>query len=576
MHPCVSKLKLGYHCFVALILSLLPLSSCSTPNYTFHLISNITPTPNDASFVYGVTGFVKRDANLRVGPGTDFVVTGSANIEMPITVIGTNVKRDWYLLDNEKWIAASLVDLPIDQISEIPVSSMFLIGSVTKSANLRAGPGTNFAVVGGASPEDLVTIVGMNTGYDWYLLDSGKWIAAFLVTITTGQRSHIPVASIPEQENFVKATLKKAQDTFSSQEEEMSSEQQERINTRESEQETWYETYDQREQTRNQIKALELDIQSLEDSKDQVTAADAADGLRIEQIEQDINKAKQSLADAEQEYSLLKNQLDSAQEKLDALDNEITRGEQKLRNVKAQHSEERRRLKAIQSNFMSRPTIENFRAVTSIDMEEEIPLPPIPQFDLPPPRTSASIIVPFDRLHTDNTTIYLSDIDRIIINALEGGGYAEKSYYSVPDGFAIVTRLEQIHDDGTPLDGPDRWSTEVAPLRDFSITKYFKALFSAPRGYFRIIVFVVTPHPFSQTTASVSRSEAINWLFEGITNKLPHSIGEREYTSMYTSTALIYQFEQKGHEGNVGLQIDGVPTGRQHLERSNLWFALSQ
>ena len=40
----------------------------------------------------------------------------------------------------------------------------------------------NFAVVGGAKPGQVVTILGSNPAGDWYQIGEGEWIAAFLVS----------------------------------------------------------------------------------------------------------------------------------------------------------------------------------------------------------------------------------------------------------------------------------------------------------------------------------------------------------------------------------------------------------
>lgn len=49
------------------------------------------------------------------------------------------------------------------------------------NANLRAGPGTGFEVVGSVVAADPLDVVATNEAGDWYLLASGAWIAAFLV-----------------------------------------------------------------------------------------------------------------------------------------------------------------------------------------------------------------------------------------------------------------------------------------------------------------------------------------------------------------------------------------------------------
>jgi len=56
-------------------------------------------------------------------------------------------------------------------------------GVVTTNANLRAGPGTTYARVGGVKAGDAVQVLSCNTGCTWYKLDGGQWIAASLVEL---------------------------------------------------------------------------------------------------------------------------------------------------------------------------------------------------------------------------------------------------------------------------------------------------------------------------------------------------------------------------------------------------------
>jgi len=55
-------------------------------------------------------------------------------------------------------------------------------GNVSTNANLRSGPGTTYSIAGSAKAGTTLKIVGCNTACDWFQLDNGKWIAAFLVT----------------------------------------------------------------------------------------------------------------------------------------------------------------------------------------------------------------------------------------------------------------------------------------------------------------------------------------------------------------------------------------------------------
>lgn len=50
-----------------------------------------------------------------------------------------------------------------------------------RNANLRAGPGTNYAIVGSVQRADQLDLVGRTGDGSWYQLRDGRWIAAFLV-----------------------------------------------------------------------------------------------------------------------------------------------------------------------------------------------------------------------------------------------------------------------------------------------------------------------------------------------------------------------------------------------------------
>ncbi len=58
-------------------------------------------------------------------------------------------------------------------------------GTILNAANLRGGPGTNFAVVNSAASGDAVTVISCNSACDWYELSTGSWVAAFLVNLST-------------------------------------------------------------------------------------------------------------------------------------------------------------------------------------------------------------------------------------------------------------------------------------------------------------------------------------------------------------------------------------------------------
>jgi hypothetical protein len=207
---------------------------------------------------------------------------------------------------------------------------------------------------------------------------------------------------------------------------------------------------------------------------------------------------------------------------------------------------------------------------------EQLYISKCPKFPWPPPQASATVIIPSDFVRKPTSaTILISDVVQKFKVAFDLCGYVEKSYYAVPDGFAIVTRLEQINHDGTPKKGKSRWAMEIQPVRNFSLEEYLRALFLARAGYYRIIVFIFTPHPFSQSDAIIKPDEAKVWLSGGL-NVLPHSISEKEYLQEYVCTALIYEFEQHNAEKRPEIKIPGRLTGETHLMKANLWQALEK
>jgi hypothetical protein len=57
----------------------------------------------------------------------------------------------------------------------------FIEVTVNEAANLREGPGTDFAIVGKAASGEVLQVAGQSKNGEWYKLGDGAWIAAFLV-----------------------------------------------------------------------------------------------------------------------------------------------------------------------------------------------------------------------------------------------------------------------------------------------------------------------------------------------------------------------------------------------------------
>ena len=199
----------------------------------------------------------------------------------------------------------------------------------------------------------------------------------------------------------------------------------------------------------------------------------------------------------------------------------------------------------------------------------------VPEFPWPPPRPSASYTIARDFLVLPNRERpLLTDAATSLDFAFQKAGYGKRSYYSVPGGFAMASQMEQINKDGSAKGPDDRWLLEVAQLRKFSLSSYLTALFTARPGYYRVIVFIVTSHPFSQSSVKITSEEVDQWLSGGL-NRLPENIGSREFTPMHQCTALIYEFRRTAGQRAVFVDPSEI-TGEVHLERAGLLAALRQ
>jgi hypothetical protein len=197
----------------------------------------------------------------------------------------------------------------------------------------------------------------------------------------------------------------------------------------------------------------------------------------------------------------------------------------------------------------------------------------IPKFPWPPPKPSALATLSTLAINRGGATT-LQNLADFLESAMDKAGYSERSFYSVPEGFALVSRIEQISETGEPKTGYDRWSLDVKPPHVFSMRSYITALFSAHPGRFRIIAFIVTPHPVSSDSAGATYQASKDWLWSGA-NRLPSSIGQIRYTPDYSCLAYVFEFERPTGGGAAVQMQPGTLDGKQHLEKAALWHSLT-
>lgn len=192
-------------------------------------------------------------------------------------------------------------------------------------------------------------------------------------------------------------------------------------------------------------------------------------------------------------------------------------------------------------------------------------------FPWPPPDFSTRTLL--DRTFFESSK-KLEDVDDILIKALSYLKYDERAYFYIPNGFALVTRIEQIKENGESLAPPDRWSVQTKSMTKLSWYSYIKTLFFSTPGYFRIIVFLVTNKPFNSSGKKINNTTATNWLNSGL-NVLPEKIKRKKFGSDYNCTALIYEFK-KPESKRAYLLTPSSITADDHLQKSKIMDALKR
>lgn len=206
----------------------------------------------------------------------------------------------------------------------------------------------------------------------------------------------------------------------------------------------------------------------------------------------------------------------------------------------------------IQSNLSQISSQTNETVYTSLNM-----------FPMPYPVPSARYNLPASAF---SKIKFLYQADSVLQRGLNGCKYNERRYYYIPHGFALVTQMEQIYEDGRSMEEPDRWSSTIGDFND--PWDYIKALFSTPHGYYRVLVFLVTDVDHTAAGNYISEDDAKKWLNNGY-NSLPKNIRANPYSTDYTVTLLVYHYTRSPGEDVKFINPDTI-SGMTHYTKAGL------
>jgi hypothetical protein len=205
------------------------------------------------------------------------------------------------------------------------------------------------------------------------------------------------------------------------------------------------------------------------------------------------------------------------------------------------------------------------------DATEDMPI-----FPYPVPKASATQVLPRNILVGTASEPTFGTVAEKLVRALDRAGYGESSYYALAGGhgIAIATKLEQINDDGSPKIGEARFQQGLAPMTEFSLTSYLKALFTARSGRFRVIVFTLSGG-VRQDSIAPSADKASEWSASGQT-RLPARFALIRFTEDMTCSALIYEFEKPDYSADAKVIDPGKTNAMAHLIKAGIWSLIGR
>jgi len=195
----------------------------------------------------------------------------------------------------------------------------------------------------------------------------------------------------------------------------------------------------------------------------------------------------------------------------------------------------------------------------------------LPAFRLPAPMPSSVAVLPrANYIKTGDTLGELADrLEAILDNA----GYSDRTFFSVPRGFAIATAMERIHKTGAPFPGDDRWKVGPTGLlrlgEGFSVASLASGFVNADPGHYRILVLVVTDAMVTSTSTGMPSDEAQQLVLRG-SSTLPAGFNSIPAGPGYNISVLIYEFERPSSGKPAKFSSPSVVPGRVQLLRTGI------
>jgi tetratricopeptide (TPR) repeat protein len=162
---------------------------------------------------------------------------------------------------------------------------------------------------------------------------------------------------------------------------------------------------------------------------------------------------------------------------------------------------------------------------------------------------------------SQKSSIQLGDVDKFLSVKLASVGLKPSAYFSTPEhnGYAAVTRLEQIDENGRRLEGSYGFSKELPESGNF-LWRFFSGLVNLPEGRFRLLVVFVTPDSIDTwySPEPVTLKTADRWVSRGC-DDLPSELARLNMTNNYKVFVRVYQIASKGGDSHLVSKGEAIP-----------------
>jgi hypothetical protein len=191
----------------------------------------------------------------------------------------------------------------------------------------------------------------------------------------------------------------------------------------------------------------------------------------------------------------------------------------------------------------------------------------------PLPLPSSSTEIPRDLRATPEPGSRLGLAADRLSRALADAGYRNLRFYDIPEGFALVTPLEMIDDQGlaTPHPDPAIRFSEAYPTDGFFTMRFWSDLLHGKSGRYRLFVFVVIDHPFGYAN-DVTGAQV---LWKHPSAELPLSRGDLAYTAQDHWYALVYEVNHPRGTDRVAL-VEHPSDPMTHLAKAGILASLQK